>query len=198
MSDPKVTDFDPRQAPSTWNSHVTQGMAQPATSAAGLKAATATVASVVTVLAADLLTAGKAVLAANPRKVTFATAGATPADAPANVVITGTDVNDAVISETLSLAQTAATVTSVNRYKTITSLVYPAADGTGATIAVGYTESAAFAQPFRKIDCTADSTVVFELPDGFQVSRAMVAGDTLDSFAIVGWVSSSGTVQLFR
>lgn len=105
--------------------------------AAVLKAATATVASVVTVLPAGLLAAGLAQLAAHPRPLTFTTAGTTPADAPANVVITGTDQNGTVISETLVLAQTAAAVTSVKAYKTIVSIVYPAADGTGATVAIG-------------------------------------------------------------
>lgn len=111
------------------------GLAAPG--AAALKAATATVASIVTVLPAGLLAAGLAQLAAWPRPLTFTTAGGTAADAPANVVITGTDMNGAAISETLALAQTATVVTSVNAYKTIVSLVYPAADGTGATIAVG-------------------------------------------------------------
>lgn len=104
--------------------------------AAVLKAATATVASPVTHTTADLLDAGEAMLLAWPRQLTFTTAG-TPADAPANVVITGTDYKGAVQSETLNLAQTAAAVTSVNAYRTITSLAYPAADGTAATIAVG-------------------------------------------------------------
>lgn len=102
-----------------------------------LRAATATVASPTTVLPAALLDAGEAMLLAHPRPITFTTAGATPADAPANVVITGTDQNGAVISETLNLAQTAATATSTKAYKTITSLAFPAADGTGATIAIG-------------------------------------------------------------
>lgn len=111
------------------------GTAAPGT--AVLKAATATVASVVSINAAGLLAAGLAMLAAWPRPLTFTTAGTTAADAPANVVITGTDANGAVASETLVLSQTAATVTSANAYKTITSIVYPAADGTGATIAIG-------------------------------------------------------------
>lgn len=106
--------------------------------AAVLRVATATPLTPTTVLPAALLDAGKAMLLAHPRPLTFTTAGGTPADAPANVVITGTDQNGAVISETLALAQTATIVTSVKAYKTITSLVFPAADGAGAaTIAIG-------------------------------------------------------------
>lgn len=105
--------------------------------AAVLKAATATVAAPVTVLPAALLAAGLAMLAKHPRQLTFTTAGGTAADVPANVVITGTDMNGVAQSETLALSQTAAAVTSVKAYKTIVSLVYPAADGTGGTIAIG-------------------------------------------------------------
>ena len=108
---------------------------------AGLQGATATVAAPVTLAGASLLAAGVAALLANPRRLTFATAGATASDAPANVVITGTDYAGATITETLLLAQTAASATSVKAYATITTLVYPAADGTGATVAVGYADA---------------------------------------------------------
>lgn len=105
--------------------------------AAVLLAATATVASVVTVLPAGLLAAGIAMLAVWPRQLTFTTAGTTPADAPANVVINGLNEYGVAISETLVLAQTAAAVTSVNSFSAITSVVYPAADGTGGTVSIG-------------------------------------------------------------
>lgn len=115
-------------------------------STAGLKAATATVAAPVTLTVADLLAAGIAALLANPRHLTFTTAGATPSDAPASVTITGliaaANGTTSSGSEVLALSQAAAAVTSVNRYKTITSLAYLAADGTGATIAIGYDEGA--------------------------------------------------------
>jgi hypothetical protein len=102
-----------------------------------LLAATATVAAPVTVLKAALVAAGLAQLALWPRQLTFTTAGGTAADAPATVAITGLDAFGAAQTETLALAQTAATVTSVKFWSDITSLVYPAADGTGATVAVG-------------------------------------------------------------
>ncbi len=105
--------------------------------AAGLKAATATSASPVTLNASDLLTAGKNAILANPRRLTFATAGVTPADAPATATITGTRKGVARV-ETLNLAQTAATVTSTLDYDTITTIAYAAGDGTAATVAVGY------------------------------------------------------------
>jgi len=115
-----------------------------ASSAAGLKAATATVVGVVVLTTSDLLDPGEAAILANPRRIIFTTAGATASDAPPSVDIVGTK-NGAAVSETLILAQTAASVTSLYDYDVITSLTYPAADGTGATIAIGY--SSAFATP---------------------------------------------------
>lgn len=105
---------------------------------AGLKAATATVASIVTLGPSDLLVAGLAALAAHPRRLTFLTAGGTPADAPATVSITGTFPDGTAASEVLILSQTAGAVTSGATYASIVSIVYAAADGTGATIAIGY------------------------------------------------------------
>lgn len=110
----------------------------------GLHAATATVASPVTLLKASLVAAGLAQLAIWPRQIVFTTAGATAADAPATVTINGLDKDGNVQTETLALAQTATSVTSVKSYSDITSFVYPAADGTGATIAIG------LAAPFLK------------------------------------------------
>jgi len=104
--------------------------------AAVLKAATATTVSPATVLEAALLAPGVAILAAQPRNLTFTTAGATPADAPATALITGTRSGVAQ-TETVTLAQTAATATGVKLFSTVTSIVYAAADGTAATVAIG-------------------------------------------------------------
>lgn len=106
----------------------------------GLKVATATVTDVVVLTDADLLAAGLALMATYPRRITFTTAGATEASAPASVDIVGTDYAGAVQTETLNLAQTATSVTSVKAYKTITSLTYAAADDIDATVAIGYAE----------------------------------------------------------
>jgi len=181
-----------------WNGHVQEKIAQPAASAAALKAATATVAAQVVLTASDLIAGGKTVLLATPRKLTFTTAGVTPASAPANVAIVGTGWDGNALSETLNLAQTADMVTSVNRYKTITSLTYPAADDVDATVAIGYAADTTFWPPCRKVDCTGAGDLVFELPDGNQVTRTLAVGDTLESFAIAGFVSCTGTVEFFR
>lgn len=109
-----------------------------AVSAAGLHAATATTVAVQTLTTADLIAGGKTALATYPRNVTFTTAGSTPADAPATAVITGTDIDGNALTETVTLAQTATIASGVKAFKTITTIVYAAGDGTGATIAVGF------------------------------------------------------------
>jgi hypothetical protein len=109
-----------------------------AAAAAGLRAATATTVAPQTVLAAGLLAGGVAELLARPRNVTFTTAGATPADAPATALITGTDINGDAMTETVNIAQTATIANGVKAFRTITSIAFSAADGTGATVSIGY------------------------------------------------------------
>lgn len=103
--------------------------------AAVVKGATATVAAPVTLLPADLIQTD---LANNPRALIFTTSGVTPAHAPANAVISGTDAQGKAITETLALAQSATSVTSANFYKSISSIAYPAADGVAALIAITF------------------------------------------------------------
>jgi hypothetical protein len=109
-----------------------------ASNTAGLKAATATTVAIQSYTAADLLAAGKDELLARPRNVTFTTAGGTPAHAPADVVVTGTDINGDALTETITLAQTATTAEGAKCFRTITSIVYAAGDGASATIAIGF------------------------------------------------------------
>lgn len=107
-----------------------------ATDAAGLEAATATTVAPRTVT--SFLAPGIAALAAFGRNVTFTTAGGTAADAPASALVTGTNMDDVAQTETVNLAQTAATVAGVKIFKTIDSVAYAAADGTGATVSIGF------------------------------------------------------------
>ena len=84
-----------------------------------------------------------------PRNVT-ATAGGTSGDVKAvQVVVTGTNMNDEVISETLpafTVNQTGI-VTGAKAFKTVTSVTIPAHDGTGATTAIGF--GSLFGLPFK-------------------------------------------------
>jgi len=108
-----------------------------AADAAGLEAATATTVSPRTVTA--FVAGGTAALTAFGRNVTFTTAGGTPADAPASAVITGEDIDGNAQTETVVLAQTATIASGVKIFKgPLTSVAYAAADGTGATVSIGF------------------------------------------------------------
>ena len=70
-----------------------------------------------------------------------ATAGGTTADIKAiQVVVHGTNLSGDVISETLPVftVNTAGTVSGSKAFKTVTSVVIPAHDGTSATTSFGY------------------------------------------------------------
>ena len=70
-----------------------------------------------------------------------ATAGGTAGDIKAiQVVITGTNYDDEEITETLPAftVNTAGTVSGSKAFKTVTEIVIPAHDGTGATTAIGW------------------------------------------------------------
>lgn len=109
----------------------------PATEAvAGLEAATATTVAPRSVT--TFLAGGVAALLAYGRNVTFTTAGATPANAPASALVTGTGMDGAALTETVVLAQTAATAAGVKIFKTVTDVDYAAADGTAATVSIGF------------------------------------------------------------
>lgn len=75
-----------------------------------------------------------------PRNIT-ATSGGTAADIKAiQVVITGTNAEGTVITETLPVftENTATTVAGLKAFKTVTSILIPAHDGNGATTAIGF------------------------------------------------------------
>lgn len=104
----------------------------------GIKTAIATVAAATTYSGADLDGVVGAGTMDPPRNVTVTTAGATPADAPATATINGLDVDGNAISEVITVAQTATIATGTKAFASVTSIVLPAADGTGATLAFGF------------------------------------------------------------
>lgn len=104
--------------------------------AAGLEAATATTVAPRTVT--SFVAGGVAALLAFGRNVTFTTAGATPADAPATALVTGTDMDGKAQTETVNVPQTATIAAGAKIFKTVTSVAYAAADGTGATVSIGF------------------------------------------------------------
>lgn len=73
-----------------------------------------------------------------PRNLTITTGGTTANIAAGDVVITGTNVEGKVITESFTMADNLnGSVTGNKAFKTVTSVAFPAADGTAATISVG-------------------------------------------------------------
>ena len=138
--------------------------------AAELKSATATVATAVTLLAASLLQTD---LSKHPRQLVFTTGGNTPAHAPANAVIVGKDINGNALTETVTLAQTATTATSLNCYASVSSITYPAADGTAATIAIGIAAPIGLRQPIKTR--AGNTSLIREIVAGSVVTNGTVA-----------------------
>lgn len=98
-----------------------------------------------------------------------ATAGGTAADIGAiSVVVTGTNMNDEAISETLPAftVNTAGTVQGVKAFKSVTAITIPAHDGTGATTSVGFGDKLGLP---RELD---RNTVVAAFLDGVKEGTA--------------------------
>lgn len=91
----------------------------------------------------SFLTTGTDALAAIPRPLAFLIGGATPAHAPATATVTATDENDEAFIEVVTLPTTSAgarragAVCMTRNVKALTSVVYSAGSGTGATVAIG-------------------------------------------------------------
>jgi len=99
-----------------------------------LLAATATSVAVQTIT--TFLAPGVAALLAFGRNVTLTTSGATPADAPATALVTGT-YNGAAQTETINVPQTATTAVGVKPFDTVTSVLYSAGQGAAALVSIG-------------------------------------------------------------
>lgn len=121
----------------------------PAADPDGLLVATATIAAPTTYSGAGLDGALAGTTFDPPRNIVFTTGGATPANAPATATVIGTDVNGAALTETVTLAQTAATATTTSAFATVTSVELPAADGVAATLAIGTGDALGLSAPLK-------------------------------------------------
>lgn len=131
-----------------------------AVSAAGLKALTATSASVATTITPT----------AQPdfaRKISV-TPGGTTADVKAgNYVLTGTDIRGNVITDTLVFADNdTAKQVSLKAFKTVVSLVAPIQDGAGATFSIGVEDALGLDR------CMSEAAVVDAYIDGVRETTA--------------------------
>lgn len=165
--------FGQLEGAALWTNEYTDPVAA---DAAGLEAATATTVAPRTVLAAGLIAGGKTALLTYPRNVTFTTAGATASDAPATALITGTDIDNAVLTETVTIAQTATVANGVKAFKTIVSVAYAAAEGTGATVSIGF--GAVFGLSKTILSRAGRLAVVQEISAGSVVTNGTFASAT--------------------
>jgi len=119
-----------------------------------------------------------------PRNITATTAGTADDISAVSAIITGTDMADEVITETLPVftVNSGSKVEGDKAFKTITSIYVPAMDGVGATIAVGWGDI--FGLPFQKaahhhIDTFFENVKESTAPT-FTASATVLSSNTFD------------------
>ncbi len=138
-----------------------------------------------------------------PRNIT-ATSGGTAGDIKAvSVIITGTDVDDKVITETLPAftVNSATTVVGNKAFKTVTNIRIPAHDGTGATTAIGTGAKLGLSRKYARDTCLAAyladvreatlPTVANSIASGAVSSNTMTLSTTLNSTDVVAYFAAS-------
>lgn len=115
----------------------------------GIKTSIATVAAITEYSGAALNGAVGAGTMTPPRNIIITTGGVTPANAPATATITGYDVKGRKMTETITVAQTAAVATGVKCFARVTKINLPAADGVAATLKFGFGALFGLAEPVR-------------------------------------------------
>ena len=119
-----------------------------------------------------------------PRNITAITAGTVTDVEAVSVIITGTDMADEVITETLPVftLDTQSTVVGDKAFKTVTSILVPAFAGVIATIAIGWGDKLGI--PFTKavhksvgtwLDNSLEAT-----PATFAASATVLSSNTMD------------------
>jgi hypothetical protein len=119
-----------------------------------------------------------------PRNIT-ATAGGTAGDIKAvQVVITGTNINDEVITETLPVftADTAGSVVGSKAFKTVTSIAIPKHDGTGATTSIGWGDKLGLPYMRAHIPCIGSflNNVLEATAAAITASATAIESNTID------------------
>jgi len=122
-----------------------------------------------------------------PRNIT-ATAGGTAGDIKAvQVIVTGTNYNGEIITETLPAftVDTAGTVSGSKAFATITSITIPAHDGTGATTAIGFGE--VLGLPYKLAHNTVLNTYLANVKEStaptVTVSATLLESNTIDLYS---------------
>jgi hypothetical protein len=122
-----------------------------------------------------------------PRNITITIGGTTGDVKAGNIVVYGTNKGNQEISETFALTDNAETVSpGTAAFKTVTKIVIPAQDGTGATFTFGFGELIGL--PF----ILGEKPLVFVLDDGVQASAPTIAvnaaleKNTIDMYGSLG------------
>lgn len=118
-----------------------------------------------------------------PKNIT-ATAGGVATDIKAvQVVVTGTNSNNEVITETLPLftVDTAGTVVGNKAFKTVTSYVVPAMDGVTATVSIGFGTKLGipYKLPHNTVDSAFLATVKESTSPTVTTSSTAIDGNTI-------------------
>jgi len=107
------------------------------------------------------------------RNITVTPGGTTADVAAGNVVVTGTNYNDKVITESLAFLANASTATAgLSAFKTVTSVVFPVQDGAAATFTIGVGDVLGLK---RCMD--SDHFIQATFDDVFEATRATVVFD---------------------
>lgn len=108
-----------------------------------------------------------------PRNVTITPGGTTTDVAAGNYVITGTNIRDEVITETIAIAANASTLQAgAKAFKTITSILFPIQDGAAATFDVGFGDKMGLDR------CMDGNEVLYATVAGvYETTRPTVVGD---------------------
>lgn len=143
-----------------------------ALSATALKALTATSASVVTTITPS----------AQPdfaRTINVTPGGTTNDVAAGAYTLTGTDIRGNVITEDLTFSANATTKqVSTKAFKTLTSLLCPVQDGSGATFSIGYDDGLGLDR------CMSEAAVIDFYTDGVRETTAATVGFSATNVAL--------------
>lgn len=109
-----------------------------------------------------------------PRNITITPGGTTASVKAANIVVTGTNIRDEVISENILMTENGSSLVSgLKAFKTVTSISIPAQDGAGATFDIGVGDVLGLDR------CMDGDNVILVTADGvYETTRPTVVFDT--------------------
>lgn len=139
-----------------------------------------------------------------PRNITITPGGTTASVKAANIVVTGTNIRDQVITESILMTENGSSLVSgVKAFKTVDSIVIPAQDGSGATFDIGVGDvlgldrcmqgDEVIATIFNAVYETTRPTVVYDV-DEVEKNTANING-TLDGSKSVVLVYMTKDIQ---